>query len=117
MFDLIWHLRGSVALDHLDSNEIALDQIERLLEKQRKSVAERGPDYITFDDPFWNDPLGPNWLALVIYDRGRFSIEQGLYGRTLRYDLSSLHGMVWCLFLSLIAFLAGLTHDGLAGGA
>jgi len=116
MFDFIWHLRGSVALDGAGPSEVALDGVERLLEKQRKNSIERGSDHIAFDDPLWSDPFGPNWVALVIYDRGRFWIGQGLHGRTLRYDLRSLHLMVFCLFVALIAFLAGLTHDGLSGG-
>ena len=53
---------------------------------------------------------------MVIYDRGRFWIEQGLQGRRLRYDLRSLHGMVFCLFAACIAFFSGLAHDGLSGG-
>jgi hypothetical protein len=116
MFDFIWHLRGSVALDRIGSNEAALDRVERLLEKQRKNTIERGADYIEFDDPLWNDSFGPNWLAMVIYDRGRFWIEQGLGGRALRYDLRSLHGMVFCLFGALMAFFFGLAGDGLASG-
>lgn len=117
MFDLIWHLRGSVALDRMGSNEVALDRVESWLEEQRKGEIERSSDFIAFDDPLWSNIFGPNWLALVIYDRGRFWIEQGLDGRTLHYDLRSLRGMVWCLFLALMAFLAGLPHDGLTGGA
>jgi len=116
MFDFIWHLRGSVALDGVGSNEAALDGVERFLEKQRKGVSERGPDFLEFDDPLWSAPFGPSWLAMVIYDRGRFWIEQGLGGRRLRYDLRSLHGMVFCLFGALVFFFFGLATGGLAGG-
>lgn len=96
----------------------ALDRVEGLLEKQRKSVSERGADYVAFDDPLWSDPFGPNpnWLAMVIYDRGRFSIEQGFDGRRLRYDLRSLHGMVFCLFAAFMAFFFGLAGGGVSGG-
>lgn len=116
MLDFIWHLRGSVALEGIGSNEVALDRVESFLEKQRKPVTERGADYLAFDDPLWSDPFGPNWLALVIYDRGRFWIEQGVGGRRLRYDLRSLHGMVFCLFAAFTAFFFGLADDGLSGG-
>jgi hypothetical protein len=116
MLDFIWHLRGSVALDRIGSNDAALDRVERLLDKQQKSMIERGADYISFDDPLWSNPFGPNWLAMVIYDRGRFWIEQGLGGRTLRYDLRSLHGFVFCLFAAFTAFFFGLAGDGLLGG-
>ena len=116
MLDSVWHLRGSVRLDGVGSNDIALTRVEQLLESQRKSVSERGPDYLVFDHPLWRDPFGPNWLAMVIYDRGRFWIEQTLHGRRLRYDLRSLHGMVFCLFAALTAFFFGLAGDGLSGG-
>lgn len=116
MLDFIWHLRGSVALDRIGSNDAALDRVERLLDKQQKSTIERGADYIAFDDPLWSNPFGPNWLAMLIYDRGRFWIEQGLGGRTLRYDLRSLHGLVFCLFAAFTAFFFGFVGDGLSGG-
>jgi hypothetical protein len=116
MMDFIWHLRGSVPLNPIGSNEAALDSVERLLERQRNDVGERRTDYLAFDDPLWSDLVGPNWLAMVIYDRGRFWIEQGFGGRSLRYDLRSLHAMVFCLFGALMFFLFGLASGGLLGG-
>ena len=116
MFDFVWHLRGSVPLDGIASNTVALDRVEQLLERQQKSVSERGSEYLAFDDPIWGEPFGPNWLAMVIYDRGLFWIEQGLHGRRLRYDLRSLHGMVICLLAASAAFLFGLADGGLSGG-
>ena len=79
-------------------------------------MAARGADYLEFDDPLWSDPFGPNWLALVIYDRGRFWLEESLDGRRLCYDLRSLHGMVFCLLGALMFFFFGLAIDGLANG-
>ncbi|MGI8611861.1 MAG: hypothetical protein ACR2KH_06290 [Sphingomicrobium sp.] len=116
MLDYIWHLRGSVALDRVATNEAALDAVARLLEKQRKPVTERGPDFIAFDDPLWTNPFSPNWLAMVLYDRGRFWIEQGLSGRRLRYELRSLHGMVFCLCGALMFFFLGMADGGVLGG-
>jgi hypothetical protein len=116
MLDFIWHLRGSVHLDGIGSNETVLERMESLLDRQRKGVSERGADYVTFDNPLWSDPFGPNWLAMVIYDRGRFWIDQGLDGRTLRYDLRSLHGMIFCLFAAFLALFFGLADGGLSGG-
>jgi hypothetical protein len=116
MLEFIWHLRGAVALDRISSNDAALDRLERLLDKQQKSTVERGADYIAFDDPLWRNALGPNWLAMVIYDRGQFWIEEGLGGKTLRYDLRSLHGLVFCLCAAFIAFFFGLAGDDLSGG-
>ncbi len=116
MFDLIWHLRGSVALDGVRSNDFVLNGVERLLQKQRKNISERGSNYLTFDDPLWRNPLGPNWLAMVIYDRGRFCVEQGLDGRRLRYNLRSLHGMDFCLLGAAMFFFFGLAGGGLVDG-
>lgn len=116
MPDFMWHLRGSVRLDNVDSDAAVLDRVESLLSKQRKRVSERGAGHLTFNDPLWRDPFGPNWLALVIYDRGTFWIERDLQGRELRYDLRSLHGMIFCLFAAIAAFLLGVFSDGLSQG-
>jgi hypothetical protein len=116
MLDFIWHLRGSVSLDSVGSNDAVLDRVERLLEKQRKRYTERGQNSLYFDDPLWSDPFGPNWLAMVIYDQGRFWIEEGLGRRRLRYDLRSLHGLIFCLFGAFMFFFFGLASDGLPGG-
>ena len=112
MFDFVWHLRGSIRLDGVAPNAIALDRVEQLLRRQRKSISERGSDFLVFDDPLWRDWYGPNWLAMVIYDRGWFWIEQDLHGRKLRYELRSLHGMVFCLCAASIAFFFGLAGTG-----
>lgn len=116
MLDFGWHLRGSVPLDGLSRGVTALDRVERLLQSQRKTVSERGSDYLAFNDPLWSNPFRPNWQALVIYDHGRFWIEQSLHGQRLRYDLRSLHGMVFCLFGALMFFFFGLAGGGLLGG-
>ncbi|MET3763124.1 hypothetical protein, partial [Sphingomonas sp. UYEF23] len=71
MIDFIWHLRGStpVAAD-LDSGAIT-ERIERLLKNQRKYVTEKSDCTISFYTPLWSSMFGPNWKAMVIYDRGR----------------------------------------------
>ena len=107
MLDFIWHLRGSVRLDGVCPDERVLDGVERLLDRERKDVSERGADYLAFDDPLWRTG-GPNWLAMVIYDRGRFWIESSLDGKRLCYDLRSLHGMVFCLVAAFMAFFLAL---------
>src|SRR4051794_39251676 len=116
MFDFIWHLRGSVPLDGVASNEVALNRMESLLERQRKGVSERGADYLAFNEPLWRDPFGGSWLAMVIYDRGRFWIEQGLGGRRLRYDLRSFQAMVFCLFGALMFLFVGSAGGDLSLG-
>lgn len=116
MLDFVWHLRGSISLEGAATSGAAIDGIERLLMKQGKPITEIGPSAIGFDDPLWNNMFGPNWLAMVIYDRGRFWIEQSGTGLRLRYELRSLHGMVFCLFGSLMFFVFGLASGGLADG-
>lgn len=116
MMDFLWHLRGTIVLDGAASNEVTLDAMERLLERQRKPVSERCVNQVSFDAPLWEDLLGPNWHALVIYDKGRLWIEQGLSGRALRYDLRSLHGFVFCLFGAAMFFAFGVANGGLIGG-
>lgn len=115
MLDFIWHLRGSAALGNAPTDEV-LDGLARLLEKQRKPVIERGTDYLVFDHPLWSGYFGRNWLAMVIYDRGIFWIEQREGERRLRYDLRSLHGFLFCLFAAVAAFFFGLLGDGWAHG-
>ena len=116
MLDFAWHLRGSVNLKDADANDVVLDRLEQLLTKQGKGDRQRGIDRLAFNDPLWGNFFGPNWLAMVIYDRGQFWIEYGINGRSLRYDLRSLHGMVFCLFAALVAFFFGLAGGGLWGG-
>lgn len=115
MLDFGWHLRGSVPLRGQGPSVTALDSVERMLESQRKTVSERGPNYLVFNDPLWSNLFGPNWLAMVIYDHGRFWIEQSVEGQRLRYDLRSLHGMVFCLFVALMILFFGLAGSDLFG--
>jgi hypothetical protein len=116
LLDFIWHLRGSTVLDGAAKDDEVLDAISQLLEKQHKTIIDRGPDFIAFDDPLWSDLGSPNWLAMVIYDRGRFWIEQGFSGRRLRYELRSLHGLVFCLFCAATAFFFGAVGGDLNQG-
>lgn len=104
IFDFIWHLRGSVKLDGAIPNAAVLDNVENLLKRQRKPITRRRDDCIAFDDPLWRNPGGPNWLAMGLYDRGQIWIEHDMEGRRLRYDLRSLHGLVFCLAVFPLAF-------------
>ena len=53
---------------------------------------------------------------MVIYDRGRFCIESGLERPRLRYNLRSLHGMVFCFIGAAMFFFFGLAGGGLVDG-
>lgn len=67
------------------------------LRNTRKLLAERSPGCIAFDAPLWRDRFGPNWLSMVIYNRGRFWIDRNADGRRFRYELCSLHTFMFCL--------------------
>ena len=114
MIDWVWHIRGSVPLAGPESS--ALDRIENLLSAQYKSKRERGDDYVKFNDPLWQNMLSPNWLAMVLYDRGRFWVDRTLNGPTLRYELRSLHGFVFCLFGAIMFFSVGMLDGGIPNG-
>lgn len=116
MLKVIWHLRGSVALDRIESNGAVLDRLERLLKKQQKGRIGRGADYLNFDTPFWDSSIFSNLRAMAIYDRGRFWISESIDERSLRYDLRSFHAFVLCLCGGSIAFFFGLAGNGVAFG-
>ena len=92
MLKFIWHLRGSIRLDSAQTNDVVLMRLERLLARQRKTVVEHSSSSLAFNNPLWRDLAGGNWRAIVIYECGRFWIEEWLDERKLRYDLRSLHG-------------------------
>jgi hypothetical protein len=121
MLDFIWHFRGSVPLGPSSSDMAVLERVAAALRRQRKPISRRGPDFITFDSPLFSDFFTPNWLELVIYDRGRVWIEKTAGGRRLRYDLRSLHGFVLCLAAAFVAAVMGLAGsdptEGLKMGA
>jgi hypothetical protein len=113
----IWHLRGSTQLPPEASDEVIIERLETFLAKQHKPITEQGETSIEFSSPLWEHSLAPNWLALVIYDEGRFWIEKGLEGRRLRYDLRSLHGLVFCLAGACMFFAFVSIAEGIAAGA
>ena len=117
MIDSIWHLRGSAELPVDVSDEVALERLEVFLGRQHKPITERTETSIQFTSPLWKDWLTPNWLALVIYDEGGFWIERGLGGRSLRYDLRSLHGLVFCLTGAAMFFAFVSSFEGPEEGA
>jgi hypothetical protein len=76
----------------------------------------RDANQVTFDAPLWEDLLSSGHYAMVIYDRGRFWIDQELSGRTLRYELRSLHVLVFCLFGAVMFFAFGSLDGDFFGG-
>lgn len=112
----LWRLHGSVELYRVTTDQELLDEVARWLKKQWKPVTERGSDFVVFNDPLFATPFTPNWVALSLFDHGRFWIEHEPVGRTLRYELRRLHGFVFCLFGAGVAFLFGLAVGGLAQG-
>lgn len=117
MLDFIWHLRGSITLSGIASNDVIFDHLENMLDKQGKYDRKRGPEYLDFKDPIWTNFFGPNWLVMVIYDHGHFWIEQNLSERRLHYDLRSLHGMIFCLLVAFFVFFLGFFAEKISEGA
>jgi hypothetical protein len=108
MWNSIWHLRGSVALDGATTAEEAINAIERLLARQRKPVTERGVDFLCFHAPLWRAFLTPNWFSMYIYDQGRFWIDHRPDGPQIRYDLGSFQALVYCILAGVAFFNFGL---------
>jgi hypothetical protein len=116
MWDFGWHLRGTVPLNEIDQDAAVFDRVAAMLKKQNKRICQCGPDHLVFDNPLWRNLFGANWLAMVIYDHGRFWIEQTRDGARLHYDLRSLHAMLFCLGGALMFFMVGWGVGGLLGG-
>ena len=116
MWDFIWHLRGVVPVSESVPVETLLDRIEQMLGKQRKPVTQRDHSGLAFNSPLWEDLIGPNWLAMVIYDRGNFLVEENANGHRVKYDLRSLHGLVFCMFGAAMFFVFGAANESFLGG-
>lgn len=116
MLDNIWHLRGSMHIGNA-SGEEALDRIEALLHQQRKPLTEDRVGYRAFHASLFENAFGPNWLSMVAYEKGVFWIEEDTQGCILKYDLSSLHALIFCVTAAGIFFPFGFTNDGVAGAA
>jgi hypothetical protein len=109
MWQLLWHLRGSKLLPASASDSAVLDRLELMLIGQRKTITYKNEKGLAFDDSHLKaGPEGPNWLAMVIYDRGNFHIEQHDKDRSLKYNLRSLHAFIFCLVAAAIFFCFGL---------
>jgi hypothetical protein len=120
VIDFLWHLRGSRSLERAPEDDRVMAAIERLVDRQRKTITRRTPDSLAFNDPLWSQffVVRSNWRAMVIYDRGRFWIERGPRGRRLQYDLRSLHGFIFCTVAAGIFFTFAVVSDlGLASAA
>ena len=117
MIGNMWHLRGSTQLPDGVSDDVVLDRLATFLAEQDKPIAEWNDASIRFSAPFWENWVSNQWLALVIYDEGKFQIENGLGGRFLQYDLRSLHGFIFCLLGSLLFFALIGSVEGYREGA
>jgi hypothetical protein len=113
----IWHLRGRARLPQSVTDDTVLNRLEIFLAKQHKPITERTQSTIRFTSPLWEDWLTPNWLALVIYDEGCFWIERGREEAFLRYDLRSLHGLIFCLAGAAMFFTVVSLAEGTSSGA
>ena len=107
MWDLLWHMRGSVPVDDNVADELLLDRIVRLLEGQQKPITGRTADSVEFVAPLrWgivpsNKNLSLGWSAMVHIDSGIFWIERAPEGRLVRYELRRLHFLSFILATAL----------------
>ncbi|MGF7151095.1 nitroreductase [Sphingomonas zeicaulis] len=116
MWDSLWYLRGATPVPTAMSDAELLDRVVRLLDRQGKLVTSRRARALAFEAPFWWARLNANGLALAIYDRGRFRIENGADGRVLRYALRSLYGFLLVLCFALVFFLLTVRSEGFGSG-
>jgi len=110
--DFLWRVRGSRTLERAPDDGRVIASIERFLNRQRKPVTRKTPESLAFNDPLWTRMFGPNWRAMLIYDRGRFWIEKDHRGRRLHFDLSSLHGFIFCTAAAALFFVFTLASAG-----
>jgi hypothetical protein len=88
--------------------------VGKILDQQKKPYKHRAKG-IDFDDPIWNDPFGPSWRTLIIFDRGKFWIEQQTTKRIMRYEIRSLHVFVFCLLGATMFATVGFLAEGITG--
>jgi len=80
-------------------------------------VAERGANYVTFNDPFWGEGSAPaRWPVFAIYNQGRFEIQSTTQGLSLHYRLSRPGLLLLCLVTALVAFVFGRANGGVPEG-
>ena len=111
VYDALWHLRGSVALDQVRAGD-AMFRLSNLLRHQHKAVTARSPVELAFDNSRGEIDFWRNWRAFVMYERGRFWVD----GDRVRYDLRSLHLFLFCLFAACLAgTIVAILGDALHG--
>lgn len=112
-FDWLWHLRGSAIVESTLPNLTILDRVALELGRQSKPIKTRTDNFVEFNDPLWRSSGQKNRLGLVLYDRGRIWVERDEAGTKVRYDLRSLHAMMYMLGGALLlGLLASFVQDG-----
>lgn len=84
-----------------------LGRIEYLLEQQRKTIIQRGSHSLAYESPLWF-VVDDARLEMFIYNRGSFWIDRRVNGSLLKYDLSCLHGFLFCLIICAGFFMFAL---------
>lgn len=98
LIDWIWHVRGRVALAPDQTDDVALDRLDRLF-RQPGTSHERASDTLTFRK---KDQAAQDKMS--VFDAGVLRIERGLSGAVLRYDLTS-RALLFC-FLAPLLFVS-----------
>jgi hypothetical protein len=123
IFDFLWRLRGSVAIDPTTTDGAVLAHVERLLSRQGKVILRRGLEGLSFNSPVWQIAITVPFRSMYIVDRGRFWITEGQRGRRLHYSLHSFPltlisllsaGMFFALVWAAEGFVRAVVFAGLA---
>jgi hypothetical protein len=94
-----------------ESVDVAEDEVARALirevRRQGAEIVSAGPNHLRFSNPLWNNMSYPGWYALTPFDRGIAHFRRAGDGIELRYELSTLHGFVFCLSVAAAMALFG----------
>jgi len=93
--DVIWHVRGSLALAPGQSSETAFDRLAPLFD-QTGTSCERTGDTLMFSK---KDAAAQDKMS--VFDRGTLRIDSEVAGSVLRYHLTS-RALLFCLLASFL---------------
>jgi hypothetical protein len=110
-WEFIWHLRGSTSIGENASVTDALERVELILQRQQKEIVHRTSNSIVYTSAlfFTGDDAR---LEMFIFDRGKFWVDRDVSGLRLNYDLSCLHGFLFCLLFAAGIFVFVLPTQG-----
>ncbi len=114
MLDFLWHMGGVVAVRDDAGDQEVIERISAYLREQGKFELTTSPFSIEYESSLIIFPGSPRefWRprvpAMYIYNRGQFRIIHADDERHVVYDLSSLHGFLFCLSAGFVFLAFGL---------